>query len=45
MSKARLRSRATYSPLESILEKAVKNYLKETSLVPSIRKIYGPTFV
>ncbi|CAD7093262.1 unnamed protein product [Hermetia illucens] len=28
MSKARLRSRSTYSPIESILEKALKNYSK-----------------
>ncbi|XP_040163568.1 uncharacterized protein LOC120900528 [Anopheles arabiensis] len=46
ISKARLRSRATFSPLESILQKAIGNYLKETSLVPcSTKKVYGPTYV
>uniref|UniRef100_A0A182PK72 Uncharacterized protein n=1 Tax=Anopheles epiroticus TaxID=199890 RepID=A0A182PK72_9DIPT len=46
ISKARLRSRATFSPLEAILQKAIDNYLKETSLVPcSTKKIYGPTYV
>ncbi|XP_049279407.1 uncharacterized protein LOC125761891 [Anopheles funestus] len=46
ISKARLRSRATFSPLEAILQKAIGNYLKETSLVPcSTKKVYGPTYV
>ncbi|KXJ70884.1 hypothetical protein RP20_CCG022237 [Aedes albopictus] len=46
VSKARLRSRATFSPLETILQKAIDNYLKETSLVPcTTRKAYGPTYV
>ncbi|XP_058124354.1 uncharacterized protein LOC131282592 [Anopheles ziemanni] len=46
MSKARLRSRATFSPLETILQKAIGNYLKETSLVPcSTKRAYGPTYV
>ncbi|XP_053672689.1 uncharacterized protein LOC128723012 [Anopheles nili] len=46
ISKARLRSRATFSPLEIILQKAIGNYLKDTSLIPcSTKKIYGPTYV
>ncbi|XP_035909411.1 uncharacterized protein LOC118511002 isoform X2 [Anopheles stephensi] len=46
ISKARLRSRATFSPLEAILQKAIGSYLKETSLVPcSTKKLYGPTYV
>uniref|UniRef100_A0A182KIV5 Uncharacterized protein n=1 Tax=Anopheles christyi TaxID=43041 RepID=A0A182KIV5_9DIPT len=46
ISKARLRSRATFSPLEAILQKAIENYLKETSLVPcGTKKMYGPTYV
>ncbi|XP_055598631.1 uncharacterized protein LOC129748151 [Uranotaenia lowii] len=46
VSKARLRSRATFSPLETILQKAIGNYLKETSLVPcTTKKTYGPTYV
>ncbi|XP_053690691.1 uncharacterized protein LOC128739246 [Sabethes cyaneus] len=46
VSKARLRSRATFSPLETILQKAIGNYLKESSLVPcTTRKAYGPTYV
>ncbi|XP_052898061.1 uncharacterized protein LOC128304862 [Anopheles moucheti] len=46
ISKARLRSRATFSPLEAILQKAIGSYLKETSLIPcSTKKIYGPTYV
>ncbi|XP_055548091.1 uncharacterized protein LOC129731801 [Wyeomyia smithii] len=46
VSKARLRSRATFSPLETILQKAIENYLKESSLVPcTTRKAYGPTYV
>ncbi|XP_062546953.1 uncharacterized protein LOC134212798 [Armigeres subalbatus] len=46
VSKARLRSRATFSPLETILQKAIGNYLKETSLVPcTTKKAYGPTYV
>ncbi|XP_001663771.2 uncharacterized protein LOC5578247 [Aedes aegypti] len=46
VSKARLRSRATFSPLETILQKAIENYLKETSLVPcTTKKAYGPTYV
>ncbi|XP_058450909.1 uncharacterized protein LOC131430192 [Malaya genurostris] len=46
VSKARLRSRATFSPLETILQKAIEKYLKETSLVPcTTKKAYGPTYV
>ncbi|XP_053665475.1 uncharacterized protein LOC128714626 [Anopheles marshallii] len=46
VSKARLRSRATFSPLEAILQKVIGSYLKETSLIPcSSKKIYGPTYV
>lgn len=46
VSKARLRSRATFSPLETILQKAIGNYLKESSLVPcTTKKAYGPTYV
>jgi hypothetical protein len=56
ISKARLRSRATYSPLETILQKAVQNYLDEPCFFSQIgadhqnsssiiRKTYGPTFL
>ncbi|XP_058815033.1 uncharacterized protein LOC131678765 [Topomyia yanbarensis] len=46
VSKARLRSRATFSPLETILQKAIEKYLKETSLIPcTTKKAYGPTYV
>ncbi|XP_052868059.1 uncharacterized protein LOC128274015 [Anopheles cruzii] len=45
ISKARLRSRATFSPLETILQKAIENYLKESALIPSNTiKAYGPTY-
>ncbi|XP_049547199.1 uncharacterized protein LOC125958106 isoform X2 [Anopheles darlingi] len=46
VAKARLRSRATFSPLETILQKAIGNYVKQSSLVPSSTvKAYGPTYV
>lgn len=47
VSKARLRSRATYSPLEQELSKAIINYEHNKSLVPvfTTKKSYGPTFV
>lgn len=47
VSKARLRSRATYSPLEQELSKAIVNYEQNKSLVPvaTTKKTYGPTFV
>lgn len=48
VSKARLRSRATYSPLEQELSKAITNYEQNNkALVPvaTTKKTYGPTFV
>ncbi|XP_037024526.1 uncharacterized protein LOC119066273 [Bradysia coprophila] len=46
ISKARLRSRATYSPLEQVLNKAIENYVTNSELPQStIRKRYGPTYV
>ncbi|KAJ6649834.1 hypothetical protein Bhyg_05075 [Pseudolycoriella hygida] len=46
ISKARLRSRATYSPLEQVLKKAINIYINYSDLPPStIRKKFGPTFV
>lgn len=45
VTKAKLRSRATYSPTESVLEKAIRNYQNQTALVPCTKKIYGPTYV
>lgn len=46
ISKARLRSRAMYSPLEQVLKKAIDNYVNNSHLPQStIRKKYGPTYV
>lgn len=42
--KARLRSRAVYSPLETILKKAKENYFASLNN-PITKKKYGPVFV
>lgn len=46
MTKARLRSRAIFSPLEMVLQKAIYNYVKYLATKPAgVRKTYGPVFV
>lgn len=46
MTKARLRSRATFSPLELVLQKAIYNYVKFLATKPvGVKKTYGPIFV
>lgn len=43
MTKARLRSRSTFSPVEKILEKALYNYKKDLEMSDNMRNHHPTT--